>query len=156
LEFKSSYFAFEGLSFALYSYDYCVVACPEIRLFKGTANEVAVVGDDDFNEVVTGIDFELFFDGFQAFWEEVEEFIDLVKGAREKEGIVGLESHLWGYWGYELAVAVDFCEEEVVEVSEACRFHGFSIHGSAWNNFELCGVLTVGRLVCGGAFFWSL
>ena len=33
LEFESSYFAFEGLSFALYTYDYCVVARTEIRLF---------------------------------------------------------------------------------------------------------------------------
>ena len=66
-----------------------------------------------------------------------------------------MEGHLWGDWGDEFAVAVDFCEEEVVEVSEPCRFNGFSVHGSAWNDFELCGVLPVGRLVCGGAFFWS-
>ena len=33
LEFESSYFAFEGLSFALYSYDHCVEARTEIRLF---------------------------------------------------------------------------------------------------------------------------
>ncbi len=105
---------------------------------------------------MTGIDFELFFDGFKAFWEEVEEFIDLVKGTGEKEGVVGLEGHLWGDRGDELAVAVDFCEEEGVEGSEACRFHGFSVHGSSWNDFELCGVLAVGRLVRGGAFFWSL
>ena len=131
MEFESPYFAFEGLSFALYSYDYCVVARTEICLFKGSANEVTVVGYDDFEKVVTGIDFELFFDAFQAFWEEVEEFIDLVQGACEKEGVVGLEGHFWGDWGDELAVAVDFCEKEVVEVSEACRFYRFSIHGPA-------------------------
>ena len=71
----------------------------------------------------------------------------MVKGAGEKEGVVGLEGHLWGNRGDEFAVAVDFCEEEVVEVSKACRFHGFSIHGSAWSDFKLCGVLAVGRLV---------
>ena len=96
---------------------------------------------------MTGIDFELFFDGFKAFWEEVEEFIDLVKGTGEKEGVVGLESHLWDNRGDELAVTVDFCEEEVVEVSEACGLYRFSIHGSTWNDFELCSVLAVGWLV---------
>ena len=88
MEFESSYFAFEGLSFALNTYDDCVVARTEICLFKGSSNEVTVVGHDDFKEVVTGIDFELFFDGFKAFWEEVEEFIDLVEGTGEKEGVV--------------------------------------------------------------------
>ena len=96
---------------------------------------------------MTSIYFELFFDRFKAFWEEVEEFIDLVQGAREKEGIVGLEGHLRSDRRDELAVAVDLCKEKVVEVSEACRFHGFPIHGSTWNNFKLCGVLAVGRLV---------
>ena len=105
---------------------------------------------------MTGIDFELFFDGFKAFWEEVEEFIDLVQGTGEKEGVVGLESHLWRDRRDEFAVTVDFCEEEVIKISKACRFYGFSVHGSAWNDFELCGVLAVGRLVRGSAFFWSL
>ena len=147
MEFESSYFAFEGLSFALNTYDDCVVARTEIRLFKGSSDEVTVVGDDDFEKIVTGIYFELFFYGFQTFWEEVEEFIDLVKGTGEKESVVGLESHLWGNRGDELAVAVDFCEEEVVEVSETCRLYCFSVHGSAWDDFEFCGVLAVGRLV---------
>ena len=156
LEFKSSYFAFEGLSFALHPYDNCVVARTEIRLFERTADEVTVVGDNDFEKVMTSIDFELFFDGFQSFWEEVEEFIDLVQGAGEKEGVVGLEGHLRGDRGDELAVAVYFCQEEVVEVSEACGFYGLSVHGSTWNDFELCGVLAVGGLVRQGAFLGSL
>ena len=39
---------------------------------------------------MTGIDFELFFDGFETFWKEVEELVYLVEGASEKEGVVGL------------------------------------------------------------------
>ena len=35
------------------------------------------------------------------------------------------------------------------------RFYCLSIHGSAWNDFELCGVLAVGRLVGCGGFFRS-
>ena len=57
---------------------------------------------------MTGIDFELFFDGFKAFWEQVEEFIYLVKGTGEEEGVAGLEGHFRGDRGDELAVAVDF------------------------------------------------
>src|SRR6056300_1762102 len=104
---------------------------------------------------MTRIDFKLFFNGFKAFWEEVEELVYLVEGAGEKEGVIGLEGFFRIDWGDEFAVAVDFSEEEVVEVSEACRLHGFPIHRSAWNDFKLCGVLAIEGLVCCSVFFWS-
>ena len=109
--------AFKGLSSALNTYDNRIVSSPEIRLFEGSAYEVAVVRNNNFKQVVTGIDFELFFDGFETFWKEVEELVYLVEGASEKEGVVGLKGHLWGHWGDEFAIAVDFSEEEVVEVT---------------------------------------
>ena len=70
--------ALKGLSSALNTYDNGIVSSPEIRLFEGSAYEVTVVWYDDFEKIVTGIDFELFFDGFKLFWEDVEEFVDLV------------------------------------------------------------------------------
>ena len=78
LQGNAANLAFKGLSSALNTYDNRIVSSPEIRLFEGSAYEVTVVWDDDFEQVVTGIDFELFFDGFEPFWEEVEEFVDLV------------------------------------------------------------------------------
>ena len=104
---------------------------------------------------MAGIHFELFFYGFESFREDIEELVYLVECTSEKEGIVGLKGHLRGDRGDELSVAVDFNEEEIVEVSEAGRLNGFSLHGSAWNDFKLCGVLAVRRLVRCGVFLWS-
>jgi hypothetical protein len=78
LQGNAANLAFKGQSSALNTYDNGIVSSPEIRLFEGSAYEVTVVWDDDFEQVVTGIDFELFFDCFEPFWEEVEEFVDLV------------------------------------------------------------------------------
>ena len=117
MEFESSYFAFEGLSFALDTDYNCIIARTEIRLFEGTAYEVTVVGDDDFEQIVTCIDFKLFFYGFKAFWEKVEELVYLVESTGEKEGVVCLKSHLWCHRRDEFAIAVDFSEEEVVKIS---------------------------------------
>ena len=66
---------------------------------------------------MTGVDFKLFFYGFEPFGEEVEELVYLVEGASEKKGVVGLKGHLWCHGGDEFAVAVYFCKKKVVEVS---------------------------------------
>ena len=96
---------------------------------------------------MTGIDFKLFFYGFKSFWEEIEKLVYLVESASEKEGVISLEGHLWGYRGDEFTITIDLCKKEVVEVSEPGGLDSFSIHSTARNYFEFCGVLSVGWLV---------
>jgi len=55
LQGNAANLAFKGLSSALNTYDNGIVSSPEIRLFEGSAYEVTVVWDDDFEQVVTGI-----------------------------------------------------------------------------------------------------